>query len=86
MSSSLAPMILSQMTLEEKASLLAGVDDWHIRGIPRLEIPSIRVTDCGHGVTLCGDRSSPATCFPTAIGMASTWNEALIEKAGSVIG
>jgi len=78
--------ILSKMTLEEKASLLAGVDDWHFRGIPRLGIPSILVTDCGHGVTLCGDRSSPATCFPTAIGMASTWNEALLEKAGAVIG
>ena len=74
------------MTLDEKAGMLAGVDDWHLRGVPRLGIPSIRVTDCGHGVTLCGDRSSPATCFPTGIGMASTWNEALLETAGRVIG
>ena len=74
------------MTLAEKASMLAGVDDWHLQGIPRLGIPSIRVTDCGHGVTLCGDRSSPSTCFPTGIGMASTWNESLLEDAGRVIG
>jgi len=78
--------ILAQLTLEEKASFLAGVDDWHFRGVPRLNIPSIFVTDCGHGVTLCGARSSPATCFPTGIGMASTWNEALMEKVGAVIG
>jgi beta-glucosidase len=78
--------VLPRLTTAEKASLLAGVDDWHLRGIPRLGIPSIRVTDCGHGVTLCGDRSSPATCFPTGIGMASTWNEALLEKAGHMIG
>lgn len=74
------------MTREEKASMLAGVDDWHLRGVARLGIPSIRVTDCGHGVTLCGDRSSPATCFPTGIGMASTWNVELLENAGRVIG
>lgn len=78
--------IVSQMTREEKASLLAGIDDWNLAGVPRLGVPSIRVTDCGHGVTLCGDRSSPATCFPTAIGMASTWNEALIESLGAALG
>lgn len=78
--------VLAQMTLEEKISLMAGSDDWHIRGVPRLGIPSVRVTDCGHGVTLCGDRSSPATCFPTGIGMAATWNSDLLEKAGAVLG
>lgn len=78
--------LLAAMTREEKASLLAGVDDWHFHGVPRLNIPSIRVTDCGHGVTLCGEESSPATCFPTGIGMAATWNEELLEKAGRVLG
>lgn len=81
-----AQAILSQMTLEEKAGLMAGTDDWHIRGVPRLGVPPVRVTDCGHGVTLCGDRSSPATCFPTGIGMAATWNPDLMEKTGEVIG
>lgn len=75
-----------QLTTHEKASLLAGIDDWHVRGVERLGIPSIRVTDCGHGVTLCGDRCSPATCFPTGIGMASTWNTPLMERVGEVIG
>ncbi len=78
--------LLAAMTVEEKADLLAGADDWHLRGVPRLGIPSIRVTDCGHGVSLCGDKASPATCLPTGIGQAATWNEALIERAGRVIG
>ncbi len=81
-----APALLAQMTREEKASLLAGVDDWHFHGVPRLGLPSVRVTDCGHGVTLCGSESSPATCFPTGVGMASTWNIDLLERAGRVIG
>ncbi len=78
--------ILASLSLQEKASFLAGQDDWHLRGIPRLKIPAIFVADCGHGVTLCGERSSPSTCFPTGIGMAATWNPALLEQAGRVIG
>jgi len=78
--------ILALLTREEKASLLAGLDDWHLHGIPRLGIPSIRVTDCGHGVTPCGDESRPATCLPTGIGMAATWNAELLERAGAVLG
>ena len=81
-----AGQILDQLTLEEKASLLAGVDFWHVRGLERFGIPAMFVADCGHGVTLCGERSSPATCFPTGIGLASTWNPALLEEAGAVIG
>src|SRR6201991_1886704 len=78
--------VRAQLTEHEKASMVAGVDDWHVRGVPRLGIPPVRVTDCGHGVTLAGDRSSPATCLPTGIAMASTWNTGLLERAGAVIG
>lgn len=74
------------MTLEEKASLLAGADDWHFHGVPRLGLPFMRVTDCGHGVTICDGKASPATCFPTGIGMAATWNPVLLEAVGKVIG
>lgn len=79
-------VILQSMSLEEKAGFLAGVDDWNFRGSHRFKIPSIYVADCGHGVTLCGDRSSPATCFPTGISMASTWNVELMEEVGQALG
>lgn len=78
--------MLAAMTLEEKAGMLAGTDDWRLRGIPRLGVPAIRVTDCGHGVSLCGDRASPATCLPTGIGQAATWNAPLCERAGALLG
>lgn len=78
--------LLGRMTLEEKASLLAGVDDWHIRGVPRLGVRGARVTDCGHGATLVGGDAAPSTCFPTGIGMASTWNPGLLERAGRALG
>jgi beta-glucosidase len=73
-------------TYGEKLTLLAGEDDWHFRGIPRLGIPPMLVADCGHGVSLCGARTSPATCFPTGAGMACTWNPQLMEEVGRAIG
>lgn len=42
--------IISQMTLEEKASLCSGLNFWNTKGIERLEIPSIMVTDGPHGL------------------------------------
>ena len=37
--------LISQMTLEEKISLLAGADMWHTVPIKRLGIPVIKTTD-----------------------------------------
>ncbi len=82
--------LLSRMTLEEKAELLAGKDMWHFRGIERLGIPSIQVTDCGHGVTVILDESGSsvgcATCFPTGVGQAATWSEEMEYEIGKALG
>jgi len=74
------------LPVETLACFLAGEDAWHIPACAELEIPAMLVADCGHGVTLCGDRTSPSTCLPTGIGMASTWNVELMEQAGAVLG
>ena len=42
--------LIEQMTLEEKASLCSGKDFWYLKGVERLEIPSIMVTDGPHGL------------------------------------
>jgi beta-glucosidase len=82
--------LLSLLTLEEKAGFLTGKDMWHIKGVERLGIPSIRLTDCGHGVTVvldsAGHNSGCSTCFPTAVGQASTWNRELVREVGAAIG
>lgn len=78
------------MTLDEKADFLTGLDFWHLKGIARLGIPSIQVTDCGHGVTIILDKDGNwvgnATCFPTAVGQAATWNRPLIQEVGGALG
>ncbi|SMQ72087.1 beta-glucosidase [Bacillus sp. OV166] len=86
--------LISQMTLEEKASLCSGLDFWHLKGIERLGIPSLMVTDGPHGLRKQAQgadhlgiyNSVPSTCFPSAAGMASSWNRELIEKVGIALG
>ncbi|MGC8970596.1 MAG: beta-glucosidase [bacterium] len=82
--------IISQMTLEEKASLCSGLDMWHTKPIERLGIPSIMMTDGPHGLRkqagLGPFESIPATCFPTASCLACSWDRSLIEKVGRAIG
>ncbi|MGC6586448.1 beta-glucosidase family protein [Paenibacillus sp. Dod16] len=82
------------MTLEEKASLCSGLDNWHTKGGERLGIPSVMVTDGPHGLRkqrASSDHlglfdSVPATCFPSAAGVASSWNRDLIYRMGEALG
>jgi beta-glucosidase len=86
--------ILSALTLEEKARLCTGKDFWNLHGIERLNLPSIMVTDGPHGLRKQageGDHvglnaAVKATCFPTASGLAASWNVELIEKMGIALG
>ncbi|MEA3326153.1 MAG: glycoside hydrolase family 3 C-terminal domain-containing protein [Chloroflexota bacterium] len=86
--------LISKMTLEEKASLCSGLGFWHTKGIERLGIPSIMLTDGPHGLRKqIGDSdlveledSVPATCFPTASTQAATWNRELIFMVGKALG
>ncbi|MGL1892273.1 MAG: glycoside hydrolase family 3 C-terminal domain-containing protein [Spirochaetaceae bacterium] len=86
--------LLKELTLEEKASLCSGKDFWHLKGIERLNIPSIMVTDGPHGLRkqeAKGDHvglggSVKATCFPTASATASSWDIDMMEEMGVALG
>lgn len=82
--------LVARMTLEEKASLTSGRDYWSTKPIPRLGIPSIHMTDGPHGLRKAAGadftESVPATCFPTASSLASTWNPDLIREVGTALG
>jgi beta-glucosidase len=84
---------VSELTLEEKASLCLGSDFWHTAAVERLGIPAIMVSDGPHGlraqlgeadhVGLMG--SAPATCFPTASALGSSWNPELFGTVGEAL-
>jgi len=80
--------LISQMTLEEKASLCSGLDNWHTKPIERLGIPSIKMSDGPHGLRkeVPNQRNSvPSTCFPTAVTTASSWDRELIKQLGQAL-
>lgn len=87
--------LISQMTLEEKTSLLAGLNMWQTAAIERLGIPSITMTNGPHGVQKQASEATdfagmsnslPATCFPPAVVQAATWNRELINEMGVALG
>jgi len=82
--------LLSKMTLEEKAALTSGASMWTTKPIDRLGIPSIRMADGPHGVrkTIEGQfgNAEAATCYPTAVTLASTWNTDLAYDMGAALG
>jgi beta-glucosidase len=87
--------ILKAMTLSEKATLLTGKKNWWFEGVPRLGIRDFMVGDGPHGLRAYKDKFEhdghpktrmPATAFPSASGMASTWNKALLFEVGQTIG
>jgi beta-glucosidase len=84
---------LDQLTTDEKASLLDGIDLWHTQPIARLGIPSIMLSDGPHGMRVQLDdadhlgveNSLPATCFPPAVALASTWNVEVVRSVASAL-
>lgn len=74
--------ILNEMTAEEKIDLLAGVDFFYLRGVPRLGVPRMRMIDGPMGVRNDG----PATAFAGGIALAATWNTDLAEEIGVEFG
>lgn len=87
-------VLIKRMTLSEKASLMSGADFWHTKGVERLGIPPVMMTDGPHGLRKQSGKSDhlglgkavPATCYPTAAGLANTWDEALLQQMGEYYG
>jgi beta-glucosidase len=73
--------MLKQLSLEEKVDLLGGVDSFYIRAIPHIGLPRLKMADGPVGVRNYG----PSTVFG-GIGLAATWDPALAQRIGAVIG
>ncbi|KAK8861708.1 hypothetical protein IAR55_002531 [Kwoniella newhampshirensis] len=80
------PDLLKQLKVEEKIVLLAGKDWWNTVPIPRLNIPSIKVTDGPNGAR--GDsfyHMTPAIALPSATSLGATFSRSLIHDAGVLL-
>ena len=86
--------LISKMTLEEKAGLTSGRDNWFTKGVERLGIPEVRTSDGPHGLrtqeggenSLAENRSAAAVCFPAACLTASSFDRELLKEIGGALG
>jgi beta-glucosidase len=81
-----AQALVAEMSLEEKALLLSGDGWWRTHSIDRLQVPAMSLSDGPHGLRKVEGGgvpiSVPATCFPTASALASSWDTELIGEVG----
>ncbi len=84
---------VDDLSLEEKLSLLSGLDFWQTRPLPSRGVPATWLSDGPHGIRkpARGDSpgltdAQPATCFPTASALASSWDPELVHQVGQAIG
>ena len=94
-----ADLLIEQMTLDEKVTLVHGFDVWAytappqwlggagwVPGIPRLGIPDLQMTDGRSGVANTGGRGRYATALPSALTYAASWDLKLAYAYGALLG
>lgn len=74
--------LIRQMTLEEKITLIGGINDFYTQAIPRLGITSLKMSDGPMGVHDYG----LTTAYPADIALAATWNIELARRYGVSMG
>jgi beta-glucosidase len=79
---------LDELTLEEMCMLVGGASSWRTHPVERLGIPEVKMTDGPNGARgefTAGDRT-PAVVVPVGIAQGATWDPALIERVGDLLG
>ena len=85
--------LVSQMTLEEKVSLLSGDDFWHTAAVERLGIPRMMVSDGPAGLRkqdqggdhLGVNESIEAVCFPSGVLTAASFDTETMKELGETL-
>jgi beta-glucosidase len=93
-----ADLVMQQMTLDEKITLVHGTGGFAqagprsnggagvVEGIPRLGLPDLQLADSAVGVRAAAERGRYSTLLPSTIGEAATWDLKLAYRYGSLIG
>lgn len=86
---------LAELSLEEKARLCVGMNFWMTQDFPEHGIPSLFLSDGPHGLRkqdveksdhLGINKSHPSVCYPPACLTACSWDRAVLERLGVMLG
>ena len=81
--------LLSELTVEEKCTLVSGASDptgratGYLEGVERLDVPSLGMADGPLGVRIPHER---ATAFPAPLSLAATFDTELAYEHGAALG
>ncbi|KAB7743837.1 glycosyl hydrolase [Nostocoides sp. F2B08] len=85
--------VLSRLTIAEKAALTIGLGAWAVAPLPEHGVRGLSLADGPHGVRKVrtegdprGRGTAPATCFPTASLLGSTWDREVVRRVGQALG
>ena len=87
--------LLEELTLEEKIGMIHGAGLFRTKGVERLGIPPLKMSDGPMGVRMefadaewraIGNTDDYVTYLPSNSAIAATWNRELAGKAGGVLG
>lgn len=85
----LADSLVGQMTTNEKIAMISGHNSFFIKGLPRLSIPELYMSDATAGVHIRRELSNAMTrsvAFPAPVALAATWNPTLAYNMAHAIG
>lgn len=75
------------LPLTDQIRLLSGADDWHTEASTRTGLRPLRLSDGPGGLRVPDQEggSLPATCFPTAVVLGSSWDRDLAAEIGAAL-
>jgi beta-glucosidase len=81
------PSVPTDISIAEKARLVAGATDYTTAGLPSVGLRPLRLADGGHGIGgFQFDETTIALCLPCGSAQAATWDPALAHALGALIG
>ncbi|MFV1989446.1 MAG: glycoside hydrolase family 3 C-terminal domain-containing protein [Acidimicrobiales bacterium] len=73
--------LLAELNLQEKCSLLSGLDTWHLPGVDRVGIGSLRMTDGPNGARGQLFVGGPlAVCYPSGSALGASFDPDLVQR------
>ena len=83
----------ADLPVEDRARLVVGADFWTTAAVPDAGVAALLLADGPHGVRrqvgsadhLGLNTSAPATCFPPAVAVGSSWNPDLARRIGQAV-